>query len=86
MFLLPITPQSLLKRTHRMTQKLSVIHGSIQIKNGGPDRRFKDNYEIPVCLYGELKIKSNSGMFFFLMTSKHDSPVNFRKEFSNTLK
>lgn len=55
-------------------------------KNGGPDRRFKDNHEIPVCLYGELKIKSNSGMFFFLMTSKHDSPVKFRKEFSNILK
>ncbi|XXJ18869.1 DUF4236 domain-containing protein [Desulfovibrio caledoniensis] len=50
-------------------------------KNGGPDRRFKDNYEIPVCLYGELKIKSNSGMSFYLMTSKHDSPVNFKNEF-----
>ena len=53
-------------------------------KKGGPDRRFKDNYEIPICMYGELKIKSNSGMFFFLMTSKHDSPVNFKKEFSNS--
>lgn len=55
-------------------------------KNGGPDQRFKDNYKIPICLYGELKIRSNSGMFFFLMTSKHDSPANFKKDFSNMLK
>lgn len=55
-------------------------------KKGGPDRRFKNNYEISICLYGELKIQSNSGMFFFLMTSKHDSPSNFKTEFSNILK
>lgn len=55
-------------------------------KNGGPDRRFKNNYEIPICLYGELKIKSNSGMFFYLMTSKHDTPSKFRREFGNILK
>jgi hypothetical protein len=55
-------------------------------KNGGPDRRFKDNYEIPICLYGELKIKSKSGMFFYLMTSKHDSASKFNFEFGNVLK
>lgn len=55
-------------------------------KNGGPDKRFKDNYEIPICLYGELKIKSKSGLFFFLMTSKHDTPINFKDEFENVLK
>lgn len=55
-------------------------------KNGGPDRRFKDNYEIPICLYGELKIRSKSGMFFYLMTSKHDSASKFNLEFSNILK
>lgn len=27
-------------------------------KSGGPDRRFKDNKEIPVCLYGQLKFKA----------------------------
>ncbi|CAK8717840.1 DUF4236 domain-containing protein [Candidatus Electronema halotolerans] len=55
-------------------------------KKGGPDRRFKDNYEIPICLYGELKIQSDSGLFFLLMTSKHDSPLGFKREFSEVLK
>lgn len=55
-------------------------------KKGGPGRRFNDNCEIPICFYGELKIQSNSGMFFFLMTSKHDSPSNFKSEFVNILK
>jgi len=55
-------------------------------KKGGPDKRFKNNYEIPICLYGELKIQSKSGMFFYLMTSTHDSPSNFKMEFVNVLK
>ena len=54
-------------------------------KNGGPDRRFKDNYEIPICLYGELKIQSKSGLFLYLMTSKHDSPMKFYKGIKDTI-
>ena len=50
-------------------------------KNGGPDRRFKNNYQIPVCLYGELKVQSKSGMFFFLMTSQHEAPKKFKNVF-----
>ncbi len=50
-------------------------------KKGGPDKRFKHNYQIPICLYGELKIKSKTGMFFYLMTSQYDSPVNFKEAF-----
>lgn len=30
-------------------------------KNGLPDRRFTDNRELPVCLYGELTLRSNTG-------------------------
>lgn len=55
-------------------------------KNGGPDRRFSSNHEIPICLYGELKIKSSSGMFIYLMTSKHDAPSNFMKEFQEGIR
>jgi len=55
-------------------------------KSGGPDRRFKDNYEIPICLYGELSIKSKTGMFFYLMTSQYDSPLKFYNQFRNILK
>lgn len=31
-------------------------------KNGGPDRRFKDNRQIPICLYESVHFKSNSGI------------------------
>jgi hypothetical protein len=31
-------------------------------KNGTPDKRFKDNYKIPICLYGEFTLKSNTGL------------------------
>ena len=31
-------------------------------KNGTPDKRFKDNYEIPVVEYGELTFKSKGGV------------------------
>ena len=54
-------------------------------KDGGPDKRFKDNYQIPICLYGELQISSQSGLFLYLMTSKHDTPSQFCQEFANVL-
>lgn len=31
-------------------------------KNGTPDKRFKDNYQIPVVRYGEITLKSNTGL------------------------
>lgn len=31
-------------------------------KSGGPDRRFKDNREIPLCLYEELHLSSGTGL------------------------
>jgi len=31
-------------------------------KNGSPDRRFRDNYEIPICLYGTMLLKSTTGL------------------------
>lgn len=31
-------------------------------RNGGPDRRFKNNYEIPICKYEALHIASRSGV------------------------
>jgi len=55
-------------------------------KKGGPDKRFKNNVEIAVCLYGELKITSKSGLFVYLMTSRQDSPSKFAQGFSNILK
>lgn len=31
-------------------------------KKGGPDRRFKDNRELPILLYGELRLTSTTGL------------------------
>lgn len=50
-------------------------------KNGGPDRRFKNNQEIPVCEYGELTIKTSNKLLLYIMTSIKDAP----KEFEETM-
>jgi hypothetical protein len=39
-------------------------------KNGGPDRRFKDNRELPVCEYDELKFLTSSGLNEMLQISR----------------
>ena len=31
-------------------------------RDGSPDRRFKDNYQVPVCLYGDLTFHSVTGL------------------------
>lgn len=41
-------------------------------KSGGPDKRFKDNRELPICLYGEIELKSASGLNTVLMFSNAD--------------
>ncbi|NLK66290.1 MAG: DUF4236 domain-containing protein [Campylobacteraceae bacterium] len=41
-------------------------------KSGGPDRRFKNNKQIPVCLYGKLKLTSLSGLNTVIMFSNPD--------------
>ena len=38
-------------------------------KSGGPDRRFKDNRQLPICLYGEIELSSISGLNTVLMFS-----------------
>lgn len=38
-------------------------------KSGGPDKRFKDNRELPICLYGEIELKSTSGLNTVIMFS-----------------
>jgi hypothetical protein len=39
-------------------------------KRGGPDKRFKDNRELPVCLYEELALKSPTGLHEVVQISK----------------
>jgi hypothetical protein len=54
-------------------------------KNGGPDRRFKDNYKIPVCLYGLLYIDSTSGLSLVLMLSNFQVAKEFCYDFNRFL-
>jgi len=46
-------------------------------KNGSPDRRFSNNRQIPVCLYGYVIIKSNSGLNIELSCSNHNNIIDF---------
>lgn len=48
-------------------------------KDGGPDRRFKNNKEIPVCKYGELKIEIGDKLLLYIMTSLEDAPKEFQE-------
>ena len=38
-------------------------------KSGGPDKRFQNNKKIPVCLYGEMEVRSASGLNTDIMFS-----------------
>lgn len=39
-------------------------------KNGTPDKRFTNNHQIPICKYSEYTLKSDSGFFEKISTSK----------------
>lgn len=40
-------------------------------KNGSPDRRFKDNRQLPICLFQEIAMISEGGFKALLQVSKH---------------
>ncbi|WP_245688999.1 hypothetical protein [Paracoccus chinensis] len=46
-------------------------------KNGTPDRRFKDNYQIPLCLYGEITFRSKTGITEEYHVSNAEAAVSF---------
>ncbi len=50
-------------------------------KDGSRDKRFADNYQIPVVRYGELHLKSKSGLNEVYMTSNPESAHAFKKMF-----
>lgn len=39
-------------------------------KHGGPDRRFNDNRQIPICAYSQYTLTSDTGIYEVLTTSK----------------
>lgn len=51
-------------------------------KSGGPDRRFKENKELPVCRYEEIALSSASGLNEVLQLSRCGSGSEFAKSIS----
>jgi hypothetical protein len=46
-------------------------------KKGGPDKRFKDNREMPVCLYDEVLLSSSTGLKAVLNLSRNGAALDF---------
>lgn len=58
-------------------------------KNGSPDRRFKDNYQIPICIYGNITFHSQTGVTEEYMVSNADAAEAFAeavKRYQTSLK
>lgn len=50
-------------------------------KDGSRDKRFTDNYQIPIVRYGELHLKSKTGLNEVYMFSKPESAMAFKNLF-----
>ncbi|MGN6569029.1 MAG: DUF4236 domain-containing protein [Flavipsychrobacter sp.] len=48
-------------------------------KNGSPDKRFNNNYQIPICLYSLYTFDSSTGVYEIISTSKIGAFDNFSK-------
>ena len=46
-------------------------------KNGGPDRRFNGNRQIPICAYSEYTLTSDTGVYEVITTSKQGAMDGF---------
>jgi hypothetical protein len=55
-------------------------------KNGKQDKRFKDNYQIPVVQYGELHFKTNNGLNESFIISNNPATIVFGILFENYIK
>ncbi|MET4324006.1 DUF4236 domain-containing protein [Bradyrhizobium sp. RT5a] len=46
-------------------------------RKGGPDRRFNNNRELPICLYGEIDLRSSNGVNERIQCSRVDAAERF---------
>lgn len=46
-------------------------------KDGSPDRRFKDNFQIPVCRYGQLLMEGKNGLKEVFLFSNYNLLTDF---------
>jgi hypothetical protein len=52
-------------------------------RDGGPDRRFSNNRQIPVVLYSEIDLRTSSGINLKFQTSDKRAGENFSKSFKD---
>jgi len=50
-------------------------------KNGQPDKRFKNNYQIPIAGYGNIELRTNTGLNERYLFSNNANTASFNKEF-----
>lgn len=55
-------------------------------KNGQPDKRFNNNYEIPVVRYGDFRLRSDSGINERYQFSDFNKFIEFAKAFTAHLR
>lgn len=48
-------------------------------KKGGPDRRYKDNPQYPICLYGTIDIKNEEGLNLSILLSSNSKTMQARQ-------
>ncbi len=66
----------------------ATVVGSVWLhakKDGGPDLRYSNNYQIPISLYGELLVHSPGGLLLYLQTSQKDAPEAFKAGITDML-
>lgn len=54
-------------------------------KNGSPDRRFKDNPQIPICKYGTMQMTSNNGLDIMLHFSNAKKMPKLKEIYDNLI-
>ena len=52
-------------------------------KNGGPDKRFSNNRQLPICKYGSISITSNEGINFLAHCSNVSTMLKINELISN---
>jgi len=50
-------------------------------KNGTPDKRFANNYQIPIVLYGQIDLKTKAGLNESYSFSSYEKSLAFAKSF-----
>lgn len=63
-------------RVPRDAQQIDTTWQYVNV-DGGPDRRFKNNRQYPVMLYGEFVLASSGGLFWLLQCSQPSSAEAF---------